>query len=277
MSRATGPPRGTSSTCRWSWGRPRSCRTCWAKRPLGRRPERPGGVAISGQAGVKASLPMWRADPNVRSELFNLNGMAHKIVFEAEGFIADASQDLNRFALYDQLDDNATEFTRRQMAVRTFLQPVGTFVPQRFDERYFALRSNLQGSVTSPSTEIADDLMRGSPGAAAAVANQARPARPGADHRLDRAGHGRDPVPRSRPRQFRRGDRPGRLRLPLARRRPVHDPVRRLLRRLQRGPAADHRRRASSAGPNTATFTSAIARPRGRSAAISSPARSATG
>jgi hypothetical protein len=43
------------------------------------------------------------------------------------------------------------------MAVRTFGQPVGTFVPLRFDERFFALRSNLQGSVTGP-VEIADDL-----------------------------------------------------------------------------------------------------------------------
>ncbi|MDX1946910.1 MAG: hypothetical protein SFU86_16025, partial [Pirellulaceae bacterium] len=111
-----------------------------------------------GQAGIKASLPIWKADPTIKSELFNLNGMAHKAVFEVEGFISDASQDLNRFALYDQLDDNATEFTRRQMAVRTFGQPVGTFVPQRFDERYFALRSAMQGSVAAQSTEIADDL-----------------------------------------------------------------------------------------------------------------------
>ena len=59
--------------------------------------------------------------------------------------------------LYDRLDDNSTEFTRRQMAVRTFNQPVGTFVPLRFDERFYALRSNLQGNVSAP-TEIADDL-----------------------------------------------------------------------------------------------------------------------
>jgi len=111
-----------------------------------------------GQAGVKASLPMWRADPTIRNELLNVNGLAHKVVFEAEAFVADSTEDLGQFPLYDQLDDNATEFTRRQMAVRTFGQPVGTFVPLRFDERYFALRSNLQGDVTAQSMEIADDL-----------------------------------------------------------------------------------------------------------------------
>jgi hypothetical protein len=110
------------------------------------------------QTGIKASLPVWKADPNISSELFNLTGLAHKITYEAEILYADASQDLAELALYDQLDDNATEFTRRQMAVRTFGQPVGTFVPTRFDERFFAHRSNLQGTVTGP-TEIADDLV----------------------------------------------------------------------------------------------------------------------
>jgi hypothetical protein len=107
---------------------------------------------------VKTALPIWRADPTVQSELFNLNGLAHKITFEGEFLVAGSNQDLSELPLYDRLDDNATEFTRRQMAVRTFGQPVGTFVPTRFDERFFGLRSNLQGSVAAP-TEIADDLM----------------------------------------------------------------------------------------------------------------------
>jgi hypothetical protein len=113
---------------------------------------------LYGQAGIKASMPLWRADPMIKSELLNLNGLAHKVVFEAEGFIAESDQDLDRFALYDPLDDDSTEAFRRRMAVTTFDQAAGTFVPQRFDERYLALRSNLQGDVAGP-TEIADDLM----------------------------------------------------------------------------------------------------------------------
>ena len=109
------------------------------------------------QAGVKASLPMWAANPQVCSELFNLNGLAHKVNFEVDAFYAEADLDLGTLPLYDQLDDDATEAFRRRMAVNTFGQPVGTFVPARFDERQYALRSNLQGSVTSP-VEIADDL-----------------------------------------------------------------------------------------------------------------------
>jgi lipopolysaccharide export system protein LptA len=110
-----------------------------------------------GQAGVKASLPIWKTDPNIQSELFNLNGLAHKITFETEFLAAASSQDMTQLPLYDRLDDNSTEFTRRQMAVRTFNQPVGTFVPTRFDERFYALRSNLQGNVAAP-TEIAGNL-----------------------------------------------------------------------------------------------------------------------
>jgi hypothetical protein len=115
---------------------------------------------LYGQAGVKASLPMWRSDPRIRSELFNLNGLAHKVVFEAEAFFAESNQDLLDLPLYDQLDDDATEAFRRRIAVTTFGQPAGTFVPIQYDERLFALRNNLQGNVTSQSTEIADDLMQ---------------------------------------------------------------------------------------------------------------------
>ncbi|HEX5104564.1 MAG TPA: organic solvent tolerance protein OstA [Pirellulaceae bacterium] len=109
------------------------------------------------QPGVKASLPIWSANPQVSSELLNLNGLAHKLTFEADAFYAQASQDLGNFPLFDPLDDDSTEAFRRRMAVNTFGQPLGTFVPMRFDERQYALRSNLQGSVSSP-VEIVDDL-----------------------------------------------------------------------------------------------------------------------
>lgn len=114
---------------------------------------------LYGQAGLRASLPIWRADPSVQSELFNLNGLAHKITLEGEIFYADASQDLDRLPLYDPLDDDSIEAFRRRLLFNTFNQTAGTNVPLRFDERYYALRTGLQSSVTSPSTEVADDLM----------------------------------------------------------------------------------------------------------------------
>ena len=111
-----------------------------------------------GQVGIRASLPVWRVDPAVQSTIWNLSGLAHKVNFDFDAFYADASQDLSRFALYDNLDDDAQEAFRRRFAFNTFGILPGGDVPLRYDERYFALRSGLQSSVTSPGVEIADDL-----------------------------------------------------------------------------------------------------------------------
>ncbi len=112
-----------------------------------------------GQAGVRASLPMWRADPTVQSVLLNLNGLAHKVSFDGEFSWAEADQDLSRFPLYDQVDDDAQEHFRRRFFFDTFGGMPGGQIPLPFDERFYALRSNMQGWVTAPSAEIADDLM----------------------------------------------------------------------------------------------------------------------
>ncbi|MFV1968638.1 MAG: organic solvent tolerance protein OstA, partial [Pirellulaceae bacterium] len=113
-----------------------------------------------GQAGVRAALPFWRVDPTVQSTLFNLNGLAHKVVFDVDVFWSDADQDLDRFPLYDPLDDDSTEHFRRRLFFDTFggIKGIGDNVALRFDERYFALRSGMQSQVTAPSAEIAGDL-----------------------------------------------------------------------------------------------------------------------
>lgn len=114
---------------------------------------------LYGQAGIRATLPFWRVEPGVQSELLNLNGLAHKINFETDFLYADANQDLERFPLYDPLDDNAQEHFRRRFAFDTFGIAPGGDVPLPFDERFFALRSGIQRYVSSPVSEIADDLM----------------------------------------------------------------------------------------------------------------------
>ncbi len=106
---------------------------------------------LVGQIGVRASLPLWRVDPTVQSQLWNVNGLAHKITFEVEFLYADSTLDLDRLPLYDPLDDDAIEVFRRRM-------PPGLHLPQ-LDERFYALRYGLGSWVTSPATEIADDLM----------------------------------------------------------------------------------------------------------------------
>ncbi|MGI9518884.1 MAG: organic solvent tolerance protein OstA [Pirellulaceae bacterium] len=116
---------------------------------------------LLGQTGLRASLPMWRVDPTIHSTLLNLNGLAHKVTWDAEFLYANSDQDFERLPLYNPLDDDAQEFFRRRFAFDTFgiAQGVGANTPLRFDERFYALRSGLQGSVATPNMEIADDLM----------------------------------------------------------------------------------------------------------------------
>ena len=123
---------------------------------------------VYGQFGMRASIPFWAVDPTIRDALFNLNGLAHKVVFDAEALYADANRDITQFPLYDELDDTSIEEFHRQL----FFSPFGgnlvpnfyqvgppPFIDQKFDPRFYAFRTGLQSWVTSPSTEIADDLM----------------------------------------------------------------------------------------------------------------------
>lgn len=109
---------------------------------------------LYGQAGIRASLPLWRVDPTVQSALLNVNGLAHKIVFETDIFYADANRDVAQLPMYDPFDDDAVEESRRVFSFTTF----GGVIPDQFDPRYFAVRSGLQRWVNSPSLELADDL-----------------------------------------------------------------------------------------------------------------------
>ena len=113
---------------------------------------------VYGQAGVRASLPMWRVDPTIKSLLWNVDGLAHKISFDVDAFFADASQDLGEFAFYNSIDDDAQEQFRRRFAFQTFNILPGEDTPLQYDERFFALRSGIQSNVTAGATEIADDL-----------------------------------------------------------------------------------------------------------------------
>lgn len=112
-------------------------------------------VRLYGQTGVRASIPFWAVNPFVESDLFNLHGLAHKVMLDAEFSYSDANRNLAELPLYDPLDDDAQEHFRRRLAFQTF----GGSTPLRFDERFYALRSGLQNWVTSPSVEVADDLM----------------------------------------------------------------------------------------------------------------------
>lgn len=122
-----------------------------------------------GQVGVRSTMPMWSVDPNVHSELFNVNGIAHKVVFEGQFSYTNASKDVNQLVIYDPIDDNNIQALRRRLDFEDYGNinanpafalglPANVFqVPFQFDERFYAVRRGVMDWVTGP-TEIADDL-----------------------------------------------------------------------------------------------------------------------
>ena len=219
------------------------------------------------QAGVRASMPMWSVDPTVYSDLLNVHGIAHKVVFDAEFSYAEANRNLDDLPLYDPLDDDSVEAFRRRFLTTTFgipsmsrcRSPPGT--PWIAAVRRAALRPADRpaklGHLAQHRNRRRPDGRP--PGGRTAMADQARPARQPPHHRLDHAGHQHHVVPQRQPRQFRHDGGPVGLRLPLARRRPADVGQRRHVRLLQPGPEDRLASAGSSTGRRAAACTWASA------------------
>lgn len=122
-----------------------------------------------GATGVRASLPVWSVNPNVESQLWNVHGLAHKVIFEANAVVSGTNKSFQNgdaavLPLYDSLDDYNLNYNRRMFGFTDYGQGlpatlgVMQSIPKAFDPRYYALRSGMGEWVTSPSTEVADDL-----------------------------------------------------------------------------------------------------------------------
>ena len=109
---------------------------------------------LYGSLGIRGSFEMWRSYPQVQSELFNLNGMAHKMVFDANYSYSESTQPLSAVPQYNEFDDNAQEQFRRRLLVNTW----GGTLPGQFDPRFFAVRSGAGSSVTAPYNELVDNM-----------------------------------------------------------------------------------------------------------------------
>lgn len=109
---------------------------------------------LYGQAGIRVNLPFWKVMPNVSSRTWYVNGLAHKVDFDAEFMHASADKHLDNLIVYDALDDWSTDSVRRRFALTTF----NGVAPPIYDPRYYALRSGIARNVSSPVMEIADSL-----------------------------------------------------------------------------------------------------------------------
>jgi hypothetical protein len=94
---------------------------------------------LYGALGVRTSLPFYRIYPGVKSDLFYLNGLAHKVAFNVDYIYARSSHRFGELPLIDQLDDDTSELVRRQNILRAF----GGAAPAFYDPRFQALRRNI--------------------------------------------------------------------------------------------------------------------------------------
>ncbi len=108
---------------------------------------------LAANLGLKSSVEMWRAFPEVQSDIFNLNGLAHKIVFETDYEYTTVNRSMSDIAQWNELDDNAQERFQERLVQNTF----GGVLPLPFDHRLYALRTGAGLSVTSPDNELLDD------------------------------------------------------------------------------------------------------------------------
>lgn len=107
-----------------------------------------------GRAGIRASILFSRVFPYVRSDIFNLNGLNHKMTFDVDYGYAQSSRSLSEIPQWNEFDDNAQERFRQRLLFNTF----GGALPGQFDPRFFAVRSGAGGNVTDPYHELVDDM-----------------------------------------------------------------------------------------------------------------------
>ena len=111
-----------------------------------------------GTGGLRGSLSMWRVLPYVQSDVFNLNGLAHKMVFDFDYSFTDSSEDISRIAQYNEFDDNSQERFRQRFLVNTFGLPANGTLPAIMNPRGYAIRSGAGSLVSAPYHELVDSL-----------------------------------------------------------------------------------------------------------------------
>ncbi|HEY0984163.1 MAG TPA: hypothetical protein VGE80_18650, partial [Schlesneria sp.] len=107
---------------------------------------------LYGRAGLRGSISFQRIMPGIQSDIFNLNGIAHKSLVAAEYGFASSNQALNNIAQWNEFDDNAQERFRMRFVTNTF----GGVLPVQFDPRFYAVRQGAGSTVTAPYSELVD-------------------------------------------------------------------------------------------------------------------------
>src|SRR5262249_22110175 len=107
---------------------------------------------VWGAGGVRASMPLSRLYPYVQDELFNVNGIYHKITFSSNYFIAGSNEPFTRFAQFDRFNDDASDQAVRDIRISDpalYGISKGNFIATSnlFDPQFYAIRRLIQNRV----------------------------------------------------------------------------------------------------------------------------------
>ncbi len=103
--------------------------------------------------GVQAHLSATKIMPFIRSDLWNLNGLAHKSDAYLEYRYTESSRDLSEISQYNEIDDNSTERFRGRYTTQIF----PGLIPAEFDPRYYAVRNGAGMWISAPYHELVND------------------------------------------------------------------------------------------------------------------------
>jgi len=113
---------------------------------------------VWGAAGARATLPMSRLYSDIHSELLNVNGINHKIVFGANAFFSRTDVPYQNLPQLDRLNDDATDMALRDIRPNfpsLYPSNATTLLSPLFDPQTYAVRNLVLSQVdTLASTEV---------------------------------------------------------------------------------------------------------------------------
>jgi hypothetical protein len=99
---------------------------------------------LYGGGGLRSSMPLSRLYPTVESDLLNLSGLYHKVVFSGNYYIADSNVRFTELPQLDRFNDDASDQALRDIRPRQFqLNPDNALfltTSPLFDPQFYALR-----------------------------------------------------------------------------------------------------------------------------------------
>ena len=105
-------------------------------------------------AGLRARLTASKIYPFVRSDIFNLNGLAHKHDTLLEYSLTNSSRGVSDVPQYNEIDENSQERFRTRYTTQIF----PGVIPTEFNPRNYAIRAGAGLWTSAPYHELADDF-----------------------------------------------------------------------------------------------------------------------